>query len=254
VTIELSALISQVCKQHNISLYNPSRHTDPPSHRQISDTEVFQINRERVLASDVLIHLTHFPDTSSGQALDFAYSALLPIIIISRGDETVSRMVTGIPSFKVHIRYENPGELRDLLNDCLEQINPIIKERKLAFSKSNTHVVGQRIRALREQQGLSIDEVAANVDYLTAETLRQIEDRADQQSNPSLLQLRQIAVLLKTTVADLVEPNMGSRVVGYLNDWLEGRQAARYPNISEKDSRKIMRRMLLRVIDTLEKD
>jgi transcriptional regulator with XRE-family HTH domain len=254
VTFEMSELISQVCKKHNISLYDPSGHTNLPSRRKISDTEVYQINRERVLASDVLIHLTHFPDTDSGQALDFAYSALLPMIIISRGDETVSRMVTGIPSFKVHIRYEHPGELRDLLDDCLEQINPIIKERKLAFSKSNTHFIGQRIRTLREQQGLSIEEVAANVEYLTAETLRQIEEKADQQSNPSLLQLRQIAVLLKTTVADLVEPNMGSRVVGYLNDWLEGRQAARYPNISEKDSRKIMRRMLLRVIDTLEKD
>ncbi len=61
-------------------------------------------------------------------------------------------------------------------------------------------------------------------------------------------------MLLKTTVADLVEPNMGGRVVAYLNDWLEGRQAARYPDITEKDSRKIMRRMLLRVIDSLEKD
>jgi transcriptional regulator with XRE-family HTH domain len=96
--------------------------------------------------------------------------------------------------------------------------------------------------------------VAAHVDVLTEAALTQIEEGSDQASNPSLMQLRQIAVILKTTVADLVEPDMGGRVVGFLNEWLDGRQAARYSGISQKDSRKIMRRMLLRVIDSLEKD
>jgi transcriptional regulator with XRE-family HTH domain len=251
---QLSNLITQICAKHSISVHEPSVHTYPPSHPHISDVDTFRINRERVLASDLLIHFTHFPSTEAGQALDFAYSALLPMIIISRSDESVSRMITGIPSFKVHIRYQDPLELRDLLEDCLDKIKPILRERKLAFSNSSTNFVGKRIRTLRKQQGLSRKEVAANVDYLTEETLTQIEECTDQQSNPSLFQLRQIAVLLKTTVADLVEPDMGARVVSFLNEWLEGRQAARYPHISEKDSRKIMRRMLLRVIDSLEKD
>ncbi len=254
VVFRLSDTIAQVCEKHAISLHDPSQHTDPVYHSDLSDTQVYQINRKQVLASDLLIHLTHFPGSGVGQALDFAYSALLPMIIISRSDDTVSRMVTGIPAFKVHLRYEDPRELWDLLDDCLDKIKPLVRERKLAFSSSCVNFVGQRIRMLREQQGLTRKAIAENVDYLTENTLEQIEENTDQHSNPSLLQLRQIAVLLKTTVADLVEPDMGGRMVGFLNDWLDGRQAARYPNISDRDSKKIMRRMLLRVIDSLEKN
>lgn len=253
VVFRLSNIIAQVCEKHGISLLDPSQHTDPVYHPNLSDKDVYQINRKQVLASDLLIHLTHFPGSEAGQALDFAYSALLPMIIISHSEDTVSRMVTGIPAFKVHLRYEDPRELWDLLDDCLEKVKPVVRERKLAFSRSSVNFVGQRIRLLREQQGLTRKAVAKNVDYLTEDALAQIEENIDQQSNPSLLQLRQIAVLLKTTVADLVEPDMGGRMVGFLNDWLDGRQAARYPNISDRDSKKIMRRMLLRVIDSLEK-
>lgn len=254
LVFQLSDVISLVCEKQGISLYEPIQHTDPLNHPELDDAAVFRQNRERVHNSDLLIHLAHFPSTGSGQVLEFAYNALLPMIIISRSDDSVSRMVTGIPTFKIHIRYQEPAELRELLDDCLEQIKPIVRERKLAFADQNTHFVGQRIRSLREQQGLTQEAVAAHVDVLTEATLTQIEEGSDQTSNPSLVQLRQIAVILKTTVADLVEPDMGGRVVGFLNEWLDGRQAARYSGISQKDSRKIMRRMLLRVIDSLEKD
>jgi transcriptional regulator with XRE-family HTH domain len=254
LVFQLSDVISLVCEKQGISLYEPTQHTDPLNHPDLDDEAVFRQNRERVHNSDLLIHLAHFPSTGSGQVLEFAYSALLPMIIISRSDDTVSRMVTGIPTFKIHIRYQDPVELRELLDDCLEQIKPIIRERKLAFAEHSTRIVGQRIRSLREQQGLTREAVAAHVDVLTEAALTQIEEGSDQASNPSLMQLRQIAVILKTTVADLVEPDMGGRVVGFLNEWLDGRQAARYSGISQKDSRKIMRRMLLRVIDSLEKD
>jgi hypothetical protein len=171
---QLSNLITQICAKHNISVHEPSEHTaDPTSHPDISDVDTFRINRERVLASDLLIHFTHFPSTDAGQVLDFAYSALLPMVIISKSDESVSQMITGIPSFKIHIRYQNPLELRDLLEDCLDKIKPILRERKLAFSNSSTNFVGKRIRTLRKQQGMSRKEVAANVDYLTEETLKQ---------------------------------------------------------------------------------
>ncbi len=60
---QICDLIAQVCEKHDISLYEPSKHTDPVYHRDLADTQVFRINRERVLASDLLIHLTHFPGT-----------------------------------------------------------------------------------------------------------------------------------------------------------------------------------------------
>jgi hypothetical protein len=46
------------------------------------------------------------------------------------------------------------------------------------------------------------------VPLLTVAALRQIEDSDDRRSNPSLICLSQIAAILKTAVADLVEPDL----------------------------------------------
>lgn len=253
LVFQLSDTVSLVCEKHGIKLYEPRKITDPVHHSDINDTVVFNTDRERVLDSDLLIFLSHFPSTGAGQELDFAYNAMLPIIIISRSQDRVSRMVTGIPTLKVHIQYDEPEELRARLDDCLDTIKPIIEERKLAYSKYKKNIVGQRIRTLREQLGLTREEVVSMAKTLSCEELKMYEESTDHVSNPSLMQLRQVAVVLKTTVADLVEPDMGGRIVSFLTDWLEGRQAARYSSISDEDTKKIMRRVLLRVVDSLEK-
>lgn len=250
---QISDAISLICRKHGIDLYEPRKKTDPVHHAHVEDMEVFKTDRERVLESDLLIFLSHYPSTGAGQELDFAYSALLPIILISRSGDKVSRMVTGMPNLKVHLQYEEPEELREKLDSCMDTVKPIIEERKLAYSGYDRNLVGQRIRTLREQLGLTRKDIATNVKYFTEADLKLLEESTDKAGNPSLMHLRQIAVLLKTTVADLVEPDMGARVVSFLTDWVEGRQAARYSTISDEDRKKIMRRVLLRVIDQLEK-
>jgi len=253
LVFQLSDSISEICQKHGISLYEPRKHTDPVHNPDVNDVDVFRTDRERVLGSDLLIFLSHYPSTGAGQELDFAYNALLPIIIISKNDKRVSRMVTGIPSFKVHLQYSEPEDLNERFDNCLDAIKPIIEERKMAYSDFNTNIIGQRIRTLREQLGLSRSDIASNVRQVSEDVLKKMEESADNISNPSLIQLRQIAVILKTTVAELIEPDMGSRVVSFLNEWLEGRQAARYSTITNEDRKKLMRRVLLRVVDSLEK-
>jgi len=253
LVFQLSDTISLICEKHGIDLYEPRKKTDPVHHPNVNDKDVFMTDRERVLSSDLLIFLSHYPSTGAGQELDFAYSAMLPIIIISRNTDKVSRMVTGIPTFSVHLQYDEPEELRAMFDNCLDTIKPLIEERKLAFSSYKQNIVGQRIRTLREQLGLTREDVVSMAKTITKSELKKLEESADNVSNPSLMQLRQIAVILKTTVADLVEPDTGSRIISFLNDWLEGRQAARYSSISDDDTKKIMRRVLLRVVDSLEK-
>ncbi len=250
----LSDIVSTICGKHDISLYEPRKKTDPVHHPEVHDKEVFTTDREGVLASDLLIYLSHFPSTGAGQELDFAYGAMLPIIIISRDEDTVSRMVTGIPTFNVQIKYSEPEDMRAQLDDCLDTIRPLLEERKLAFSEYDVNIVGNRIKELRTQLGLSRRDIVDSIFTITEEELEKLEENTDKISNPSLVQLRQMAFVLKTTVADLVEPNMGGRIISFLNNWLEGRQAARgYSSISDEDTRKIMRRVLLRVVDSLEK-
>jgi transcriptional regulator with XRE-family HTH domain len=249
----LSDTIAMLCKAQNIDLYEPRKNTDPVHHADVHDAEVFRIDRERVLSADLLIYLCHYPSTGAGEELDIAYNALVPIILISHSETRVSRMVTGIPAFKLEITYTEPEELRLQLRDRLLEIRPILEERKMAFSKYEANIVGDKIRELREVLGLTREEVARSIPHLTVDALRHIEESIDRHSNPSLMQLRQIATILKTTVADLVEPDLSERVIAVLQDWVTGRPAAaRFPGFSIKDRNRIIRRILLRVIDSLE--
>jgi transcriptional regulator with XRE-family HTH domain len=250
----LSDLVARVCANQDINLYEPRRATDPINHPLVPPQSVFRTDRERVLASDLVIHLCHFPSTGSGEELDIAYSSLIPTVLISHSSCRVSRMVTGIPQFKVEIKYADRDDLEVELTARLAEIRPILEQRKMAFSEYNVNLVGDKIRSLREELGLTREEVAAAVPHLTEEALSQIEESVDRISNPTLLQLRQIATVLKTTVADLVEPDLGERMVVALEEWVESRQAARFQAISVRDRNRIIRRVLLRVIDSLESD
>ncbi len=260
---QLSDAIAQVCQEYDIALYEPRKKTDPVHHVDVEDTEVFRVDRERVLRSDLLIFLAHYPSVGAGEELDFAYNALVPIILISHRETRVSRMVTGLPALRIHISYTEPEELRQELHERLMEIRPILEERKLAFTDYDVNIVGERVRLRREGLGLTREVVAsatiksAKPPYLSVESLRAIEEGSDRVSNPSLLQLRQIAAILNTTVADLVEPDLNERLLAVLQEWLSGRQAARswaFGSLSIKDRNMLLRRVLYRVMDSLENE
>lgn len=254
LVFQLSDVISTICASHDIQLYEPRKRTDPVHHAEVPDAEVFKIDRERVMSTDLLIHLCHYPSTGAGEELDFAYNALVPMILVCQNETRVSRMITGIPSFKIRIEYSEPEELRQDLHRCLTQIRPILEQRKLAFSRYDVNIVGEKIRLLREGLGLTREEVAENAPHLTLDSLRHLEESTDRVSNPTLIRLREVATILKTTVADLVEPDLSERLLGTLEEWTEGRQAARFPGMSARDRNRLVRRILLRVIDSLEDD
>ncbi len=260
LVFQISDVVSMICSSTNITLYEPRKKTDPVSNPEISDTEVWGIDREKVVSSDLLIHLCHYPSTGSGEELDFAYNALVPIILVSHGDNRVSRMVTGIPALRVQITYTEPEDLRSDLRHALMEIRPILEVRKMAFSLYDANLVGSKVRSLRESVGLSRAEVAAKTPLVTEEFLRHLEESVDRVANPSLIQLRQLATILKTTVADLVEPDLDERLMVTLQDWVGERvggqsgRAARFPGMSLRDRNKLIRRILLRVMDSLEEE
>lgn len=257
LVFHISDIVATVCHDQNIQLYEPRKKTDPVHHADVPDTDVYRVDRERVLSSDLLIHLCHYPSTGSGEELDFAYGALLPIVLISHSKTRVSRMVTGIPSLKLHISYTEPEELRHELRDRLMEIRPVLEERKLAFSQFDANLVGERIRNLREELGLTREDVASSVPHLTVDALRHIEESTDRISNPTLIHLRQIATILRTTVADLVEPDLSERLMNTLQEWASQRTdyaAARFHGINLKDRDRLIRRVLRRVIDLLDEE
>src|SRR5437870_13121120 len=57
--VHLSDITSMVCRAVDIDLYEPRKNTDPVHHANVLDTDVFKIDRQRVVSSDLLIHLCH---------------------------------------------------------------------------------------------------------------------------------------------------------------------------------------------------
>lgn len=250
----LSKIAESVCEDLEIALYQPRTVTDPIVHPDVSPEDVFNRDRERVLNSDLVIHVADYASTGAGQELNFALEALIPMIIVARGDSQVSRMVTGIPAVKLTITFNDLEQLSRELRQRIMEIRPIMEERKLAFSDFKKNMVGNKIRILREESGLTRENVAFySGGLLTVEKIRQIEGSIDKVSNPTLLELRTLATVLKTTVADLVEPDLSERMIVLLQELMLGRVEARY-GMSSRDQKSILRRILLRVTYNLEED
>jgi len=250
----LSDVIDVACKEVEIDVYQPAKHTDPQKHAAISPPDVFKKDRERVVSSDLLIHLCHFPSTGSGEELSFAYEALVPIILVAPGEQAVSRMVTGIPSLKIEIRYQRPSDLRGLLEERLWEIRPLLEQRRLAMAGFSQNVVGAKVKELRMDAGLTREDLAERVG-LTLEGLSEIEENIDSVSNPSLTKLRLLATALKTTVAELVNPDYGETILSAIQSLLNEKAtsaAARFSRMSDRDRRALVRRYLIRVLDIIE--
>jgi transcriptional regulator with XRE-family HTH domain len=253
VVFGISDLISDVCEQNGISLYQPRKKTDPLLHAAVSPSEVYEWDKQTVLSSDLLIHLCHHPSTGAGEELEFAHAALLPILLVYPADLKVSRMVLGIPSLVIHVAYNNIEDLHAQLSDILFNFRPLLEERKLTLARYDVNIVGEKVRELRERLGLTRSDVANSSKHFTEQILKNIEEKTDRDSNPSLIQLREIATILKTTVSELVEPDFNQRVLVMLNTWIADRAAARN-TISKNDRNKAVKAVLRRLADSIDED
>jgi len=252
VIFGISDLVSQVCAENNIALYEPRKRTDPVQHADVAaPPDVYAWDKHSILSSDLLIHLCHHPSTGAGEELEFAQAALLPIVLIYPDDLKVSRMVLGIPSLVIQVAYKTIDDLQAQLNEVLFNFRPLLEERKLAIAKYDVNLVGEKVRELRQKIGLTRKEIAAASKHLTEDVIKNMEEKTDRESNPSLIQLREIATVLKTTVTELVEPDFNQRVLAMLNSWVSDRAAARN-TISKNDRNKAIKAILRRLADSME--
>lgn len=251
---QVSDAVAIECQAQGIELYEPRKVTDPNFNSDIQDTKVFEIDRDRVLNSDVLIFLSHFPSVGAGQELDFAYNAMIPIIVVYHSDARVSRMVTGIPGLIVKIPYSEPEQLRELLRNEIETLKPILQMRRLAFNSNDDNIVGNRIRQAREALLLTraeIERASKGRGHITESLLKKWEESTDREFNPSLLQLRELAFLLRTNVATLVEPDMTAVHLSFINslyDKMDDKTAARWKATSTDDRKRLLTRLIERLI------
>lgn len=250
---DISDRVNQICLEVNIELYEPRKKTDPVHNPEVSDANVFKMDHDRVVTADIVIHLCHYPGTGAGEELGFAYASLVPIVLLAPGDQRVSRMITGIPSYKLEIRYENPEDLDVLLAKRLLEIRPYLEERRVAREQHEVNIVGERVRDLRLKAGMSLEDLAKRVG-LTVESIEHLEENVDATSNPSLTHLRALAAALKTTVAELIVPDLNEYILSQIQSSLYERVPARfYDSMTQKDRNTLMRRYLYRVLDWLDR-
>jgi hypothetical protein len=208
---QVSDVVVNVCQQFGIEPYEPRKQTDPIIHPDASPEDVFRIDRQRIAESDLLITLCDYPSFGGGQELDFAYNAFIPIILVSKADTNISRMVKGIPSVKLHIEFRDFQDLERSLTKSLTEFRPVLEGRKRTFAVYKQldpeSSVGANIRRRRTELGLSQADVVRKSELITLYTLQQLEDYSDHVANPSLVQLQHLADILDTTIADLLNPN-----------------------------------------------
>jgi transcriptional regulator with XRE-family HTH domain len=248
-------LVHEVCKEHNVELYQPRLASDPLKHTTLSAPDVFNLDKQQVLRSDLLICMTHEPSFGAGIELEFARNALLPTILLHPAGQTVSRMVLGIPNLLVKVGYQDLNDLRERLADEIGLLVPVLIERRVAFGHSNDAIIGPRIRQLRESNHLSRDDLRAALNVPLEEVVR-LEEAPDNQSNPSLLMLRQIATILKVPVSEILEVDPPSSVAQELLRYLQNSalppvEARKMIEIPEADKRRIWALILERARERL---
>ena len=132
-----------------------------------------------------------------------ALESLTPVVLIAPRGTRVSRMALGVPADLVQVYYEDQADLRDQVRAALATLRPRLEARREALAPLDANVAGAKMRALREQRGLSRGELAQRIG-MTEVGVAHLEQASDRQADPSLTQLRQIAAVLGVRAADLV--------------------------------------------------
>jgi hypothetical protein len=203
----ISDAISNACRQAEIELYEPRKSTDPVHHPNVSDYDVFQLDREKVSTSNLLLYVADFPSTGAGQELIIASNSLVPVVAVANASFRVSRMVTGMPGDFTLLRYESVDELESTLATTLRNMRPNLERRKEVAAAYQGNQIGMEMERIRKSRGMTYEDVAAAFRVpksVTARQIEQCEKSSDLQNNLSVLFLRELAIALNVETASLL--------------------------------------------------
>ena len=74
--------VARACKAFDLYVYQPRKVTDPIVHSDIKPEAVYELDRKRVLATDVLVILMNHPSFGVGQEIEIAASRGVPTILL----------------------------------------------------------------------------------------------------------------------------------------------------------------------------
>jgi len=111
--------IGDTCKKVGLNPYIPHINTDPIINSDITPSEVFKIDKEKVVASDLVIAYIGYPSLGVGMEIAYAEINNIPVILLYESCKTVSRFPRGIPNLYGEIQFDDFAEATDKLEIIL---------------------------------------------------------------------------------------------------------------------------------------
>ncbi len=102
--------------------YVPHKHTDPVKDPDVTPEEVYRVDKERVCESNLVIAYVGIPSLGVGAELEMANSQNIPILLLCRKGEKVSRLPRGMESVKGLFEYTSEEEALNWIENKLKEL------------------------------------------------------------------------------------------------------------------------------------
>lgn len=206
----LDQRVDEICRsymRYPLVLYRPRTKTSPKDNPHVPAPEVYEIDQERVVAADLLVLAAVFPSLGAGMELQLALQSCSSVVLLRKKGQKLSRMVTGCPARMKIVEYGNLDEAASGLTTAFNELVPLVSEFRFSVtsehSSSERGELGARIKHVRDQRGLDIEDLARMVGVGPA-YIEAIESKPEQVVNPSLQILRRISRALSASEAFLI--------------------------------------------------
>lgn len=90
--------IGKTCEAYGFEAYVPHLKTDPILNADITPQEVFKVDKNQVINSDLLIAYIGEPSIGVGMEIAYAEEKGIPVILVYNDSKPVSRFPRGIPN------------------------------------------------------------------------------------------------------------------------------------------------------------
>ncbi len=117
--------IGALGKKLEFATYVPHLNTDPIQNPDITPREVFDMDKNQVINSELVIAYLGSPSFGVGMELAYAEMHNIPIILLYERGKNISRFPRGIPTVIAEIKFNDYEE-------ALEQLEHFLKQSKLS--------------------------------------------------------------------------------------------------------------------------
>lgn len=125
---------------HKLGLptYVPHLNTDPLLNPDITPRQVFDLDKNQVIDSDLVIAYVGYPSLGVGMELAYAEMHDIPSVLLYERGKNISRFARGIPTAIAEIQFNDYDDALEQLKHCLEQWK--ITRSKTSLSKGSSSV------------------------------------------------------------------------------------------------------------------